>query len=281
MPAPTLIRVLLVDDDEEDYLITRDLFEEITATRYELTRAETYKEGLEKLATKSFDVCITDHLLGGFNGLDLMAKARGAGCHLPFILLTGVGDSSLDQAALKAGASDYLVKGQITPILLDRSVRYALERKRMDEARRESEDRFRMVADAVPVLIWMTDADGHAIFFNQSWLDFTGRPSVHERGEGWQVDIHPEDRDRVVGVRLNAHHQHQPFEVEYRLRRFDGDYRWVLDTGSPRFQAAGVFSGFVGSCVDITDRKRMEDGLTEALDKAVATSRLKSEFLAN
>src|SRR5689334_9283398 len=123
------IRVLLVDDDEDDQLLTREALSDAAPGRYELECADTYEAGMAAVARGEHDVYLLDYRLGERDGLALLRDAIGRGCHAPMILLTGVGDREVDAAALRAGAADYLVKGQITPDLLDRSIRYALERQ--------------------------------------------------------------------------------------------------------------------------------------------------------
>jgi PAS domain S-box-containing protein len=136
-------------------------------------------------------------------------------------------------------------------------------RKRAEEALRESEERFRLVADTAPALIWMSGADKLCTFFNKGWLDFTGRSMEQEVGEGWASGVHPGDLERCLGIYSAAFDARVDFEIEYRLRRFDGEYRWIVDYGVPRFESNGVFCGYIGSCVDITDRKLSETSLRE------------------
>jgi PAS domain S-box-containing protein len=126
---------------------------------------------------------------------------------------------------------------------------------------RESQERFRLVANAAPVLIWMAGTDKLCNFFNQGWLRFTGRSMEEELGEGWISGVHPEDLERFLESYSAFFDARAEFEMEYRLRRFDGDYRWVVDYGVPRFESNGTFCGYVGSCVDITDRKLSEESL--------------------
>jgi PAS domain S-box-containing protein len=137
------------------------------------------------------------------------------------------------------------------------------ERKRTEEALRESEKRFRLVADTAPVLIWMSDTDKLCTFFNKGWLEFTGRPLEQELGEGWASGVHPDDLERCLGIYSGAFDARVNFEMEYRLRRFDGKYRWIVDYGVPRFESDGIFCGYIGSCIDITDRKLTEEALED------------------
>jgi PAS domain S-box-containing protein len=132
------------------------------------------------------------------------------------------------------------------------------DRKQAEEALRESEARFRHMADTAPVLIWMSGPDKLCNYFNQPWLDFTGRTLEQELGNGWAEGIYPEDRQRCLNTYVTAFDARQPFQMEYRLRRFDGMYRWMIDEAVPRFTADGDFLGYIGSCIDIEDRKQAE-----------------------
>jgi len=126
---------------------------------------------------------------------------------------------------------------------------------------RESEERFRLVADTAPVLIWMSGTDKLCTFFNQGWLSFTGRSMEQEMGEGWVIGVHPEDVQRCLRTYSASFDARAPFEMEYRLRRFDGEFRWIVDYGTPRFESDGTFCGYIGSAVDITERKTSEESL--------------------
>lgn len=132
------------------------------------------------------------------------------------------------------------------------------DERRSQSAFRESEVRFRNVADTAPVLIWMSDPDKNGIFFNKGWLEFTGRTLDQEMGAGWLKGIHAEDVAHTIDVCGTAFGKREPFTVEYRLRHKDGEYRWLLDTGTPRFEPDGTFLGYVGSCIDITERRQAE-----------------------
>ncbi len=135
------------------------------------------------------------------------------------------------------------------------------ERKKDEQVLRESEKRFRLVADTAPVLIWMSGTDKLRNFLNQGWLKFTNRTIEEELGEGWVLGVHPEDVRRCVEIYSTSFDARVDFEMEYRLRRFDGEYRWMVDYGVPRFESDGKFCGYIGSCVDITDRKTFVETL--------------------
>jgi PAS domain S-box-containing protein len=138
-----------------------------------------------------------------------------------------------------------------------------VKRKRAEKSLRESEQRFRLVANSAPVMIWMSGPDKLCTFFNEGWLDFTGRPLEEELGNGWASGVHPKDLERCLEVYSRAFDARDNFEMEYRLRRHDGQYRWVNDVGVPRFGAEGSFQGFIGSAIDVTDRKRSEEALLD------------------
>jgi CheY-like chemotaxis protein/anti-anti-sigma regulatory factor len=132
MGAEQVLRVLVVDDDEEDFLIVREMFREIKNTRYDLTWRGDFASALTALSAADQDVCLIDYQLRGHNGLEILAAARLMDCEIPLIMLTGIGDPELDAAALAAGATDYLVKGSFGSALLARALRYAIERKRSE-----------------------------------------------------------------------------------------------------------------------------------------------------
>jgi PAS domain S-box-containing protein len=135
------------------------------------------------------------------------------------------------------------------------------ERKRHEAVLRESEERFRLMADNAPTLIWVSGTNKLCTFFNRGWLNFTGRSMEQELGNGWVSGVHVEDVERCVRVYNVAFESHAAFSMEYRLRRYDGEYRWIVDNGVPRFGSNGVFCGYIGSCIDITDLKLSEISL--------------------
>jgi PAS domain S-box-containing protein len=138
------------------------------------------------------------------------------------------------------------------------------ERKRAREALRESEARFRVMADTAPVLVWMSDVTKLCSWFNKPWLDFTGRTIEQELGNGWAELVHPDDFERCLETYTSSFEARQPFKMEYRLRRHDGEYRWLLDHGVPRYAEGGEFLGYIGSCIDVTERRDSEERMRES-----------------
>jgi formate hydrogenlyase transcriptional activator len=132
---------------------------------------------------------------------------------------------------------------------------------RAEDSLRESDERFCAMADAAPVMIWMSGVDMLCNFFNEPWLSFTGRTMEQELGNGWAEGVHPEDLRRCLEVYTSSFEARRPFSMEYRLRRADGEYRWILDRGIPRYAPDGAFVGYIGSAVDVTDGKLTEEAL--------------------
>ena len=162
------------------------------------------------------------------------------------------------------------------------------ERKLTEKALRGSENRFRVIADNAPVLIWMAGLDKGCYFFNKVWLQFTGRSLQQEQGNGWTEGVHPEDFQFCLDIYLTAFDARQEFVMEYRLRRFDGEYRWLLDNGVPYYDENNTFLGFIGSCIDITERKNLDVALLNnnidlenAKISAEKANLAKSEFLSS
>jgi PAS domain S-box-containing protein len=183
---------------------------------------------------------------------------------------------SLELFALRKDATEVPVEISLSPLTNEAgtfvvsAIRDATDRRRTEGLKmldavlretRESEERFSLVADTAPVLIWMSGTDKLRNYFNKPWLDFTGRSVDVEFGNGWLDGLHPEDLRRCTDTYLQAFDHQKEFRAEYRLRRHDGEYRWVLDIGVPRFDQDRSFVGYVGIGVDITDHRRAEEAL--------------------
>ena len=164
------INVLIIEDDEDDFFIARSLLSKTTGVRCDLDWAQSYDEGFEAITTRKYDVCLIDYRLGARNGLELLREANEFGVDTPMILLTGQGDLQVDLDAMMAGAVDYLVKGQIDAQLLERSIRYARERKRAEERIREQAALLDKARDAICAF----DLDRRVIYWNKSAERITG-----------------------------------------------------------------------------------------------------------
>ncbi|MFM8551039.1 MAG: PAS domain S-box protein [Nitrospiraceae bacterium] len=141
------------------------------------------------------------------------------------------------------------------------------ERKQAEALLARSRDFYLRILQDFPAMIWRSGVDARCDYFNNTWLTFTGRTPAQELGNGWTEGVHPDDVDRCMAHYLKAFHAREPFLLEYRLRRHDGEYRYILDHGSPFHDVEGQFTGFIGACFDITDRKRMEEAVRESEER--------------
>ena len=184
-------------------------------------------------------------------------RVSGLANHTLLISRTGV-EVPLDDSGAPIAGGDGALRGVV---LVFRDI---AERRRAEEELRRSEERFRTVADAAPVMIWSATPDGRRDYFNKTWLSFTGRSAEQELGHGWRDGIHPDDRERCLALWTESFAARVPFTLEYRLRRHDGVYHSLLSSGVPRFGSGGELLGFLGSAVDIEDRKRTEEKVRQA-----------------
>ncbi len=139
--------------------------------------------------------------------------------------------------------------------LRDKLTEVERELQRQMRLQQMSEARFYLLADAAPLMIWMSGPDAMCTYFNRAWLEFRGRDLTEEKGNGWADGLHPDDRAYCIENQMRAFAAREPFRIQYRLQRAGGDYRWLEDTGIPRFDIDGAFVGFMGAAVDVNDRK--------------------------
>ncbi len=225
-----------------------------------MTRDGTY---LDVIPAKDFQTVIPIPDMLGKNVCEVMPPeiARTRLYYVEQALQTGapqIYEFSLPlDSEIRAQEARIVVSGEDEVLIVVRDIS---NRKQAEAALRESEERFRSMADSTPMLLWMSGCDGLYDFFNQSWLNFTGRTLEQEIGNGWTEGIHPEDLQDCLNTYLSAFNARQKLTMEYRLQRADGEYRWILDSGIPRFLPDGSFAGYIGSCIDITERQLvMED----------------------
>jgi diguanylate cyclase (GGDEF)-like protein/PAS domain S-box-containing protein len=260
----TPIRVLILEDRLADAEL---MVHELRRAGFDpdWQRVESEPDYLASLALTP-DIILADYTLPNFDAPRALQQLQERGLDIPFIVVTGaIGDEAAADC-VKRGATDYLLKDRLAR--LGPAVVQALEQARLRDSRRgaeanlrESEERFRLMADDAPVMIWMSGPDGFRTFVNQGWLNFTGHTPEEEQGQGWTKGMHTDDLRRHVDAFQAAFRDRQPFRVEYRLRRHDGEYRWILDTSIPRFTPDGSFGGYIGSAIDITERKQIEERL--------------------
>ena len=172
-----------------------------------------------------------------------------------------MGDGPAPLFGQRTDGSEFPIEASISHVITNRvnlfivAIRDVTAHLQAETAARESEKRFRLMADSAPVLMWMAGTDGLWYDFNKEWLRFTGRTIQQEQGEGWMDGIHPNDLQASRRTQRQSFESRQPFSLEYRLRRHDGQYRWLLDNGVPRFREDGSFAGFIGCSIDITEQK--------------------------
>ena len=248
-----LINVLVVDDTLANRWVLTRILEE---GGYQVLEGETAADAM-RLAASRPDLIVLDVRLPDGSGFEVARaiKSHDVTSDIPLLLISASFTSPNERArGLDAGADSYLTHPVEPPVLLA-TVRALLRGREAELALRESEARFRTMANAAPVMIWLGDESGAAEWFSRSWLDFVGQPLEQQIGYGWASVIHPADTERAEANYRERTAAREPFNIELRIRRHDGEYRWVLNSGTPRINDAGEFSGYIGSCVDITDRK--------------------------
>jgi len=265
MKEPPL-RVLLVDDDEDDYFITADLLSEIEGPKFDLEWVSTYEEALELMGRHQHDVYLVDYRLGGQTGLELLRAAVASGCQAPIIMLTGQGDHEVDLEAMRTGAADYLVKGQISAPLLERSIRYALDRQRTLRALRESEERYRDLYEEAPIAYFTVAEDGKIQQANRRAVELLGY-SLEELIGRPMLDLYadtPAGKEKAQEVFSRFHAGAEIRSEELELRRADGRSVWISLSMRPIRDEEGRVLVSRSMAEDITERKRAEEKLREA-----------------
>jgi PAS domain S-box-containing protein len=291
--------ILVVDDDTESLALLTGL---LSAEGYQVRPANSGQLALASLATGLPQLILLDIRMPGIDGFEVCRrlKAYDETRDIPLIFLSAAREVEERVHGLGLGAVDFVTKpfrreellarvrthlelgllraeledqvAQRTSELRDALKQLQLEaaeRRRAEQEARESEARFRNIADTAPMMICASGPDLQATFFNQVWLTFTGRTLEQELGTGWTANVHPEDLDHCLTAYSSSFHAREPCHVEYRMRRADGQYRAIACSGIPRFTPDGNFAGYVASCLDITDSKR-------AQEEAIARHKLES-----
>lgn len=241
----------IVSVDESQHVV---LFNSAAEKMFGYTAAEMIGKKIDILIPEQYRPAHAEHLRA-FGETGVTSRAMGR-----LQPLCGR-KSDGTQFPIEASISQIKTNGERTYTVIMRDI---TERRRAEEAVQTSEAKFRNMADTAPVLIWVSGPDKLCNYFNQGWLQFTGQPLEEELGSGWTKGIHPEDRAGCLDSFDIAFESRQPFQIEYRLRAANGEYRWIYDSGTPRFSSEGEFLGFIGSGIDVTDRKRAEESIKKA-----------------
>ncbi|MDB5335093.1 MAG: sensor hybrid histidine kinase, partial [Planctomycetaceae bacterium] len=274
VPKAPKSRVILADDNAD----MREYVRRMLAPSYEVIAVVDGEQALQAALAQVPDLVLTDIMMPNLDGIGLLKalRAEPRTASVPVVLLSARAGEEARVEGLEAGADDYLIKPFSARELLARiggTLALSKLRQEASETLRESEERFRLMADNAPMMVGMTEPDGSCSFLSKSWYEFTGTKTTQGMGWGWLNSVHPDDRAAARANFLAASSRFEPCDLEFRVRRSDGEYRWALAALAPRFSADGRFMGYIGSAIDITDRKHFEDILTEA-------DRRKDEFLA-
>ncbi|MEG3909700.1 PAS domain S-box protein [Microcoleus sp. w2-18bC1] len=277
------LSILLVEDSPLDAeLIEAYLMD--GGLQFSLVCVENREDFATALEKQRFDIILADYMLPCFNGIAALEIAHTTCPGVPFIFVSATLGEEVAIETLKSGATDYVLKRRLIRLVpsIERALREVQERnerKQAEAQQQESEARFRIMADTAPVMIWMSDTDQLGDYFNKVWLEFTGRTLAQEMGTGWMENLHPDDLPECLDIYQKAFHAGSEYRLECRLRRYDGEYRWVLGTGVPRYRPDRTFAGYIGSYIDISDRKQAEQERAAALSREQA-ARLQAEETA-
>lgn len=252
------IRVLLVDDDEEAFHLTRAVLDRIPSATFQLDYANSFEEGAEVVAREEHDVCLVDYMLGGRSGIDLVREARASLNRTPMILLTGKGRWEVDVEAMEAGAWDYLEKEQVDPDAVERTIRHALERARREAALRVSEARNRAMFDHLPIGLYRTGVDGSLLDANPALVQLLGYPdrSTLESRYAHNFFVSPEHRQAFVD-RLESFGVLRGFESE--LVRPDGRVVYVRNAARTHRDGRGDPAYVEGAVEDVSEEHEARD----------------------
>lgn len=257
--SAALTKILLVDDDEDDFIITRDLVSQIRERRHQLEWVDNYEEGLAALKRHEHDLCLLDYRLGERTGLELLRESQGFSVCPPIILLTGQGDQAIDLEAMKAGAADYLVKGQLTADALERAMRHAIERRRARETLRRERDFVSRIMETSPAGIVVTDGAGNITFANrraEEVLQCSHDALQHCNVLAWRAadaegNPLPEQTSQLQQVVASG----EPVSDLRHVVEGPNGRRIALSTNAtPLFNAGGQIDGLIVTVEDITQR---------------------------
>lgn len=262
------LRILLVDRDSRIHRMLKEFLSELGSDTI-LDEAGDYDAALDAMVGKRHDVCLVDYRIGERTGLHLVTNALAAGCTAPVILMTETHDREVDMAAIKAGAADYLVKQELTASLLERSIRYALERKRVEDALRKSEDRLAHAQRIAHLGHWDWDIQTNEMFWSDETYRILGLYPQESMAtyETFLRAIHGDDRSLVNNSVNEAIYLQKPLSIEHRIVLPYGAERTVHQQGEVTLDDEGKPLRMVGTLHDITERRRVEDALRQMEEK--------------
>ena len=247
-----LITVLLVDDDEDDYFLTREYFQDLVNWKFNITWCSTYRDALDHIKLNKYDLYLFDYLLGENTGIDLLEEACGMECEEPIILLTGKGDTKIAVEALRLGAADYLIKSELDPEKLERSIRYALERTSVLKALKHSERRYRRVFEESNDFLFISDLEGNIVDFNTSACELTGySPDELKANNILNLVEEPGFKEQWAAIEGRNIH-----DFEVKLITKDSDKKYCLFSASVEVDEQNMY--VQGRIHDMTARKQSE-----------------------
>ncbi len=260
------LRVLLVERNEDDYLRTRSLLSEIATSRFDLEWVTTYESALSALKSDRHDVCLLDYRLGERSGLELLQEINGVVSRAPVIVICEHGNYEMDREAMQAGAADYLVKGDLSSDLLERSLRYAINRKNSEGALRESEARYRGIVEDQAELICRFTPEGSISFVNHACCRCLGRKPEGLLGRGFMSVVPDAERSNLESLLASLSPEHPMKTGEYRVVCHTGEIQWQQWTFRKIFDNAGRLVEYQAVGRDITKRKNMEEALQKSAE---------------
>ncbi|HEX7467346.1 MAG TPA: PAS domain S-box protein [Methanobacterium sp.] len=257
-----LIKILLVEDNPGDALLLDEMLKEVGNTQFQLSHATRLDEGLKYLLKDTFDLLLLDLGLPDSQGIDTFTIMNQHAPELPIIILTGLEDEKFAISAVGTGAQDYLVKGQVDSRLLVRSIKYAIERKRIEEALRKSEEKYRNIVETAQSGILLTDSKGNINYVNSRMANMLGH-AVQDL-LGWNLfNIVDEEGQEKVESYLKRREEGINEITEFKFIRKDGSDLWALISSNPLFNQNEQYIGALGVVTDITARKGVEKALIE------------------